>query len=52
MRTPAALQAFGPTAFGLTEPFMPVEGETAAAEAALDFAATARWVGVAEGAHA
>jgi hypothetical protein len=52
MRTPAALQAFGPTAFGLTEPFMPVEGETAAAEAALDFAATARGVGVAEGAHA
>jgi DUF917 family protein len=52
MRTPAALQAFGPTAFGLTEPFMPVEGETAAAEAALDFAPTARGVGVAEGAHA
>jgi hypothetical protein len=26
MRTQEALQAFGPTAFGLTEPFVPVEG--------------------------
>ena len=38
MRTPDALRAFGPTAFGLTEPFVPVEGETAAAEAADAFA--------------
>ncbi|WP_167042638.1 DUF917 domain-containing protein [Salinibacterium sp. ZJ454] len=26
MRTPEALAAFGPTAFGMTEPFVPVEG--------------------------
>jgi hypothetical protein len=26
MRTPEALQAFGPTAFGMSEPFAPVEG--------------------------
>jgi len=39
MRTPDALRAFGPTAFGLTEPFVPVEGEAAAAEAADAFAA-------------
>lgn len=48
MRTPAALRAFGPTAFGLAEPFVPVEGETAAAEAALDFAGTALGIGAAE----
>lgn len=45
MRTAGALQAFGPTAFGLTEPFVPVEGEAAAAEAASDFAATALGAG-------
>jgi DUF917 family protein len=39
MRTPDALRAFGPTAFGLTEPFVPVEGEATAAEAADAFAA-------------
>jgi DUF917 family protein len=39
MRTPDALRAFGPSAFGLTEPFVPVEGEAAAAEAADAFAA-------------
>jgi DUF917 family protein len=31
MRTPAALDAFGPTAFGLSEPFTPVEGASAVA---------------------
>ena len=45
MRTAGALQAFGPTAFGLTEPFVPVEGEAAAAEAASDFAGTALGAG-------
>ncbi len=34
MRTPDALRAFGPSAFGLTEPFAPVEGRVSAAEAA------------------
>ena len=33
MRTPAALAAFGPTAFGLSEPFAPVEGIPAVARA-------------------
>jgi DUF917 family protein len=33
MRTPAALAAFGPTAFGLTEPFEPVEGTPVVARA-------------------
>ena len=33
MRTPAALAAFGPTAFGLSEPFAPVEGTPAVARA-------------------
>jgi DUF917 family protein len=37
MRTPDALRAFGPSAFGLSEPFVPVEGEAAAAEAARAF---------------
>jgi hypothetical protein len=52
MRTPEALKAFGPTAFGLVEPFAPVEGEAAAAEAAGAVRPMARAVVAAEGARA
>ncbi|MFU8946442.1 DUF917 domain-containing protein [Mycetocola zhadangensis] len=51
MRTPAALQAFGPTAFGLSEPFAPVEGEVAAAEAASRFTSPAPGAGTNQGAR-
>jgi DUF917 family protein len=52
MRTPEALQAFGPTAFGLVEPFVPVEGDAAAAKAARTFQTDARAVVTAQGARA